>query len=62
MGYFELMEDERPPDGIWGNDAALEQWFDDVKIRRSSTDSGPMEPVPEMTQNSLLSDIGFDRG
>lgn len=58
LGYFELIEDEQPPELIWGNDAALEKWFADVKFRRANPDSH-MEPIEDapMTQNDLVAGL-----
>jgi hypothetical protein len=44
-------------------DDAIEQWFEDVKIRREGADDRTMESVPEppMTRNSLVDELMGDR-
>jgi hypothetical protein len=56
LGYFELLEDEQPPQLIWGNDDALEKWFADVKLRRDNPHMEPIQDAP-MTQNALTADL-----
>lgn len=61
LGYYEhLTGDDIPPENIWGNDDALEAWFEDIKIRRGNADSS-MERVPDppqgMTSNALVDEL-----
>lgn len=64
LSYFELPEDDRPPDHIWGNDDLLRDWFDDVKLRRAHPDNQmervPDEPAHGFTQNSLVDSLSHN--
>ena len=50
---------------MWGDDEALELWFDDVKKSRVGSDGASMEKVPEasdLTQNAYVDELlGRDR-
>lgn len=51
---------------MWGNDHALEQWFAEVKIRRSSADNPATERIPEeppqgFTRNALVDELMGDK-
>lgn len=63
MGFFELPEEDQPPEGLYGNDKRLTEWFDGVKYRRANPDRPGMEPVPEAgavdVRNTLLDDLGL---
>lgn len=53
LGYFEVPEDEQPPEEMWGNDEALIAWFEEIKRQRANPDSRGMEPIPDMQENEL---------
>lgn len=53
LGYFEISEDEQPPEEMWGNDDQLVSWFEEVKRQRANPDSTRMEPIPDMQENEL---------
>lgn len=58
LGFFELPEEEVPPEHIWHHHDRLEEWFAAVKQSRSDQMAG-VESVPaadgdeEMLSNSL---------
>lgn len=60
LSYFELPDDDRPPERIWLDDEALEHHFEKVQEqRRNPRDSG-MEDIPEsgpLDQNELTRDF-----
>lgn len=66
LGYYEhLTEDDVPPEEMWGNDDALAEWFEEVKIRHKSADT-PSERIPEpeepqqgFTHNTLIDELGL---
>lgn len=49
LSYWELSEEDRPPEEYWGDDDALEEWFKAVKARHGTPGSGsePLEDVPQ---------------
>jgi hypothetical protein len=51
-------EEEVPPQEIWGDDDALMQWFEDIKVRRANPGSS-MEKIPDMQENELASQLGL---
>lgn len=60
LGFFELPEDDQPPEEIWHHTERLEEWFKAVKQRRDNPDMKPIdEPMEEseMTSNSLTDEI-----
>jgi hypothetical protein len=54
LGFFEMPEDESPPEEMWHNTARLSEWFKAVKERRKNPDMQPVDSfdVPVM-QNEL---------
>lgn len=53
---MELGEEDRPPEEIWLDTEALDEWFSDVKARWSAKANGEnWEPVSDrpMTENEL---------
>ncbi len=62
MGYFELTEDERPPERIWLDDEALASHWEHVDQRRKRPSGSGSEAVPQVAnleQNELTA--GFKR-
>lgn len=58
IGFWELPDEDSPPEEFYGNDEALKEWFDSVKARRKEQFSRgrgdePMEEVPQMTNEAL---------
>ncbi len=56
MGYFEMLDDDRPPERIWMDDEALSQHWEKVDERRKRPHDGGTEPVPQaggLDQNEL---------
>lgn len=47
LSYYELPEDERPPERIWLDDEAVTIHFEQVEARRDAKFKG--ESVPEAT-------------
>lgn len=43
MSFDELTKDKRPPEAIWDNSDALEDWFDRVFEYRKDSGSTPEE-------------------
>ena len=59
MSYFEMpSEEEIPPEEMWGHDAALAKWFEDIKVRRANPGT-QMETIPDMTDNALAAELGL---
>lgn len=55
MGFWEIPEEDQPPQEFYGDDERISQWFDEVKLRRRSKVSGggsDLEEVPLM-ENEL---------
>ena len=44
IGFFELPEEDQPPQRIWLDAERLEEWFDAVRSRRRSAAKG-LEPL-----------------
>lgn len=40
LGWFELPEDQIPPDEYWHSPALVEEWFETVKRRQSDRSKG----------------------
>lgn len=57
LGYFELPDDERPPENIWHHGERLRDWFAAVTERRKHPDQKPIDDesfdVPVM-RNELV--------
>ncbi len=58
LGYYELPEDDRPPERIWLDDTALADHFESVSERyrkpRDSRGGGDWEAIPDdFAQNEL---------
>lgn len=54
MGYWELPEDDVPPEAYWGDDEAIKEWFEAVKQRRrdpNAVEAQKMETVPQWSNN-----------
>lgn len=57
LSYFEMVDDERPPQNIWHHQARLEEWFEAVKQRRE-TGHRPIEAEDaDMTGNQLTREL-----
>jgi hypothetical protein len=58
LSWFELTEDDRPPESIWLDDEAVSAHFDGVEQKRNSSIKGS-EPVPAagMDQNELTAEL-----
>jgi hypothetical protein len=57
LGWFELLDEERPPERIWLDDEALRDHFHRVDEARKN--GGKFEEVPDfdMQQNELTADF-----
>jgi hypothetical protein len=56
LGYFEVPEDERPPERMWLDDEALESHWEQVDQRRKHPPGSRTEVVPPaggLEQNEL---------
>lgn len=53
LGFFELPDDERPPQGIWADPEAVGEFFERVAARRQARASG-MEVVDDDAAAPLL--------
>jgi hypothetical protein len=53
LGWWELPEEDQPPEQYWGDDDALKEWFEAVKQRRKDRANGdssePLEEVPQVS-------------
>ena len=58
LGFFELMDEDRPAERIWLDDEALTHHFNQVAERRgvSARGDGDMAPV-DLTQNELTAEF-----
>lgn len=58
MGWFELSDDERPPEWIWLDDEAVSEHFELLAARRKSSSSN-FEEVPDadLTSNELTANL-----
>lgn len=59
LGFYELPEEDQPPEQLWGNDDGLKQWFDEVKQRhkdRYGSRDDDLEDVPQM-QNEYAREV-----
>ena len=62
LGWWELPEDEQPPQEMWGLDDRLKEWWEAVEAKRKDRNSGsssgtePMETVPT-TQNEYAAQL-----
>ncbi len=60
LGYYELPEDDQPPETLWGNDDALVELFEGVKFRRENPDNSERVPeASEMTENEYVQQLGL---
>ncbi len=58
LSWFELLDEDRPPERIWLDDEALEEHFERVDERRKSGSRGTEEvPDAELTRNELTADF-----
>lgn len=49
LGYWEMPEEDVPPEEYWGDDEAIREWFEAVKQRRRDPNAASeqrMEKVP----------------
>lgn len=59
LGWFELPDDDRPPERIWMDDEALSEHFERVRGRYRSDSRGPeWEEIPgDLQQNALTTNL-----
>lgn len=61
LGFFELLDEDRPPERIWLDDEALNAHWDSVHARREAGSRGAEAvPAAPLDQNELTKD--FKRG
>lgn len=56
LGYFELPEEDTPPEEYWHYQDRLSEWFEAVKARREERYGGgssSAEPAEDMTGNEF---------
>lgn len=60
LGYFELPQDEIPPEEIWHHSERTNEWFEAVKQRRENPDMVPVDQfdVPTMKNEALAEMLG----
>jgi hypothetical protein len=58
LGFYELLDEDRPPERIWLDDEALEAHWSSVTARREAGSRG-VESVPAapLEQNELTRDL-----
>jgi hypothetical protein len=61
LGFFELPEDEIPPEEMWHHQERVKEWFEAMKERRKNPDMEPVDSfdVPVM-KNEALKDLMGD--
>lgn len=52
MGYYEMSDEDRPPEAIWLQGEMLSNHFDQVKARYKAKASG-MEPIEVMGGDTI---------
>lgn len=57
LSWFELLEDERPPERIWLDDDAIGEHFERVDQARKSGTKYDAVPDADMDQNELTADF-----
>lgn len=58
LGFFELPDEQQPPERIWLDDKALSEHFKQVRSsQKSGGGNSGMEQVPDLSQNELTKDL-----
>lgn len=53
LGFFELPDEDRPPEELWLDEERISQHFEDVKARRNEKYGVESVPDADMMQNEL---------
>lgn len=55
LGFFDLPEDDIPPQNLWHSETHLREWFDTVEQRHKDRAQGfqPIDDEPDMMENEL---------
>lgn len=59
LSWYELPDDDRPPESIWLDDDAITSHFEAIDQRRKSSTRGDSVAVPQagMDQNELTAEL-----
>jgi glutathione S-transferase len=61
LGYYEMLDEERPPEEIWHHHERITRWMEEVKERRSNPDMQPVdafdEPGGDVQRNELYDEL-----
>lgn len=62
LGYWEMPEEDVPPEEYWGDDEAIGEWFEAVKQRRKNPDAVTDEKLEEVPMMSNEAAAGLRDG
>jgi hypothetical protein len=54
LSFYELPEEDRPPEEFYGDDEAMSQWFESVRARRRNGSGGSDDVEVPMTRNEII--------
>jgi hypothetical protein len=62
LGFFELPDDERPPETMWHHQERISEWFEAVTERRKNPDMQDVEAFDGPTmKNQYLEELMGDK-